>query len=78
MIPVHVECYSGYTYAQEPRFIARHGLRSEVVRVVKSWRTPAGPAFRVCLDDGTLVELQYHEQRDEWLLDDAPHLSPKD
>jgi hypothetical protein len=42
-----VECYSGYTYAQEPRAFEWDGVRYEVVRVVKRWRTPTGPIFRV-------------------------------
>jgi hypothetical protein len=44
---VEVECYSGYTYAQEPRAIVWHGQRYEVKRIVKRWRTPQGPHFRV-------------------------------
>jgi hypothetical protein len=42
-----VECYSGYTYAQEPRAFEWDGERYEVVRVVKRWRTPTGPVFCV-------------------------------
>jgi hypothetical protein len=44
---IHVECYSGHTYAQEPRAFEWEGLRYNVERVVKRWRTPAGPCFRV-------------------------------
>jgi hypothetical protein len=46
-VTVQVECYSGYTYAQEPRAFVWHARRYEVERVVKRWRTPAGPGFRV-------------------------------
>jgi hypothetical protein len=46
-VSVQVECYSGYTYAQEPRAFEWHGRRYEVERIVKRWRTPSGPAFRV-------------------------------
>ena len=45
--PIRVECYSGHTYAQEPRAFEWEGLRYQVGRVVKRWRTPAGPCFRV-------------------------------
>ena len=75
---VHVECYSGYTYAQEPRAIVWRGSRVPVLRVVSAWRTPAGPAFRVHLDGGALVELHFDEHRHRWLLDDSPSSSPKD
>ena len=68
MEPVQVECYSGYTYAQEPRSIIRRGVRIGVMRVIKTWRTPDGPGFRVRLDDGALVELYFDEQRGQWLL----------
>ncbi len=67
MIPVHVECYSGHTYAQTPRAIVWRGLQV-VSRVEQGWRTPEGPAFRVRLEDGAVVDLQYVEARDEWLL----------
>jgi hypothetical protein len=45
--PIQVECYSGYTYAQEPRAFTWRGQRYEVERVIKRWRTPQGPGFRV-------------------------------
>ncbi len=44
---VEVECYSGYTYAQEPKVVEWQGQRYEVKRIVKRWRTPQGPGFRV-------------------------------
>jgi len=44
---VQVECYSGHTYAQEPRAFTWHGERYEVERIIKRWRTPEGPSFRV-------------------------------
>ncbi|UCC89136.1 MAG: hypothetical protein JSV81_07470 [Anaerolineales bacterium] len=44
---VQVECYSSHTYAQEPRAFTWHGERYEVKRIIKRWRTPEGPSFRV-------------------------------
>jgi hypothetical protein len=38
------------------------------MRVIRTWRTPGGPSFRVRLDDGALVELYFDEQRGQWLL----------
>ena len=75
---VHVECYSGYTYAQEPRAIVWRGFRVPVLRVVSAWRTPDGPAFRVYLNGGAWVELHFDEYRNQWLLGDCPSSSPKD
>jgi hypothetical protein len=47
MDSVRVECYSGYTYAQEPRAFEWQGQRYQVRHIAKRWRTPVGPAFRV-------------------------------
>ncbi len=73
---VQVECYSGYTYAQEPRAFEWRGRRYEVKRIVKRWRTPEGPGFRVEIAGisdlqppiSKLVELIYLEAEDTWTL----------
>ena len=75
MILVHVECYSGHTYAQEPRAIVWRGFRVPIAGIENMWRTPDGPLFRVRLDDDAIVDLQYLEASDEWLLTD--HLLPR-
>jgi hypothetical protein len=75
-VPVQVECYSGHTYAQEPRAFEWRGGRYEVVRVVKRWRTPTGPAFRVRVtgitDHGSRItepiDLFYLEAEDKWTM----------
>jgi len=61
-----VECYSGYTYAQEPRAFTWEGSRRHVVEVVATWREPSGPGFLVRADDGQRYKLQYHEAKDAW------------
>lgn len=63
-----VECYSGHTYAQEPRVVTWKGCRRPVVQVEKRWRTPEGPAFLARTEAGDLFELQYHELEDRWLV----------
>lgn len=63
-----VECYSGYTYAQEPRAVGWHGRRFEVDRVERRWRTPEGPAFRVITTTGTKFDLYYAEGADLWTI----------
>ncbi len=76
-VPVQVECYSGHTYAQEPRAFEWRGQRHEVVRVVKRWRTPRGPAFRVEVTGisnlqslvSNQVDLHYLELEDTWTMD---------
>jgi hypothetical protein len=64
---VHVECYSGYTYAQEPRAVIMEGRRHEILRITARWRTPSGPAFRIETCMGPHI-LQYDETMDVWTL----------
>lgn len=66
--PVQVECYSGYTYAQEPRAVVWQGQRFEVEAVEARWRTAEGPAFRVRVQPEKVFELRYHELQDRWSL----------
>ena len=63
-----VECYSGHTYAQEPRAFGWQGDRYRVLQVLERWRTPAGPAFRVQADVEGEFELVYDEAADRWTI----------
>ena len=63
-----VECYSGYTYAQEPRAFTWRGRRYVVQAVERAWRTPEGPHFLVRTEEGVFFELGYDEAKDEWHL----------
>jgi hypothetical protein len=61
-----VECYSGHTYAQEPRAFVWHGQRQVVQAVERAWRTPSGPHFLVRAEEGDSFELAYCEAEDVW------------
>jgi hypothetical protein len=63
-----VECYSGHTYAQEPRALVWQGQRHSVARVERRWRTPEGPAFWVRTESEVRFELQYRELEDRWTV----------
>jgi hypothetical protein len=63
-----VECYSGHTYAQEPRAVHWQGQRYPVAEVQQRWRTPAGPAFRVQTESEMVFDLHYHELEDQWRI----------
>lgn len=65
---VWVECYSGHTYAQEPRAVVWAGQRHVVAQVEARWRTPDGPAFRLRTEAGDRFDLHYHESTDTWSL----------
>jgi len=67
-----VECYSGHTYAQEPRAFVWQGRRHVVQKVERAWRTPEGPHFRIVTEGGARYELVYREQADTWSLIHAP------
>jgi len=63
---VCVRCRSEYRYAQEPMAIGwGNGTEEQVVRVIRRWRTPAGPGFRIATERG-VFELRYCESTDRW------------
>ena len=67
-----VECYSGHTYAQEPRAVMWHGQRHQVTQVDERWRTPDGPAFLVQTEPGITFTLHYLEHQDRWTITAVP------
>jgi hypothetical protein len=71
---LEVECYSGYTLAERPTAFVWHGRRFQIERILKQWRSPEGPGFRVVTTDGARFELVYDETRDEWSFGNHPKL----
>ena len=67
-----VECYSGHTYAQEPRALVWQGERYQVAEVKSRWRTPEGPSYRVLVESGELFDLHYHELKEGWTIRALP------
>jgi hypothetical protein len=65
---IPVECYSGHTYAEQPRAFVLESERRMVKTVHKRWREPAGPRFQVLADDGATYVLAYDEATDRWRL----------
>ena len=65
---VKAECYSGYTYAQEPRAFTWQQRRYKVDKVVRRWRTPNSVCFRVLTAEGDAFSLRYDETDDAWYL----------
>lgn len=62
----HVECYSGYTYAQEPRSFVLGDEQRTIKDICRRWREPTGPCFEVLADDGIMYLLRYDEATDTW------------
>jgi hypothetical protein len=67
-----VECYSSYTYAQEPRALVWEGQRHLVSKVEARWRAPGGAGFRVRTESGKRFNLYYHEAKDGWTIVHLP------
>ena len=63
-----VTCYSGHTYAERPVAFVWDGRHYSVERILKQWRTPDGPCFRVRTAGGVEFDLAYHETQDAWSL----------
>ena len=63
-----VNCYSGHTYAEEPRSFEWEGAEYEVVEVEKVWVGPGVRHFQVRTRDNKLFQLCYNEKEDRWSL----------
>lgn len=66
--PVEVKCYSGYTYAQQPRSFLWLGKEYEVSFIQKEWQEPSKRFFQIRTQDERLFELCYNENQDQWLV----------
>jgi hypothetical protein len=65
---VAVECYSGYTFAERPTAFILERRRYLIEDVLKQWRSPEGPSFRVLTAEGMQFELTYDATQDQWYL----------
>lgn len=65
---VHVECYSGSRDAERPIAVHWQGQRLDVVQVLRSWRTPNGPAFEVLVASDHRLRLELDENSDCWCV----------
>ena len=63
---VVVECYSGYTFAERPIAFLWARRRYKIKTIIKQWRSPEGPGFRVITESGLQCDLTYREDQDEW------------
>lgn len=67
-----VSCYSGHTYAQEPRSFEWRGIGYDVAAIEKAWREPGKRCFLVLTGDNKSFQLCYNERQQDW--DIAPRL----
>ena len=63
-----VNCYSGHTYAQEPRDFHWQDTDYEVAEIVNNWREPGIICFLVRTGDNKLFKLCYNEIPKDWSI----------
>ena len=63
-----VRCYSGHTYAEEPRSFEWGGVAYEVKAIERAWREPGQRHFLVRVEDNKLFQLCYNEVEARWSL----------
>jgi hypothetical protein len=68
MMQLNVRCYSGHTYAQEPRSFIWGGEEYEVEEIVKAWREPEERHFLVKTGGNKLFQLCYNDVKGRWSL----------
>ena len=65
-----VNCYSGHTYAEEPRSFRWKGIEYEVDEIERAWQEPGERHFQVRTRDNKLFKLCYNEVEGEWSLEE--------
>jgi len=68
MNELKVNCYSGQTYAEEPRSFQWQGVEYEIEEIEKAWLEPGERHFQVRTRDNKLFQLCYNERKQEWSI----------
>jgi hypothetical protein len=66
MIPIRVDCHSGYTYVDRPAALYWEEQRLEIAKIIQRWRTPSGWMFLVQTDNERAFEITYDASLDSW------------
>ena len=61
-----VKCYSGHTYAQEPRSFTWEGAEYNIDGIEKAWQEPGERHFLVRTGDNKFFQLCYNEVQERW------------
>ncbi len=68
-----VNCYSGHTYAEEPRSFHWQGAEHEVAEIEKTWQEPGKRFFLVLTRDNKSFQLCYNEIQKAWTITEGIH-----
>lgn len=84
MIPIRVECYSGYKADEQPRAVHLAGERLEVDGIVDRWYQggtapgePAAAYYKLRVGLRTLVVKHDRQQHAWFLMAESPRLGPR-
>ena len=65
---ITVKCYSGHTYAEEPRSFRWGGVEYEIEEIEKDWREPGERHFQVRTGNNKSFKLCYNEAEARWSI----------
>ena len=63
-----VKCYSGHTYAEEPRSFRWQGVEYEVAEIERAWQEPGERHFLVRTGDNKSFQLCYNNVKEIWTV----------
>jgi hypothetical protein len=69
VIPIRVECYSGYKSDERPLRFTLGERVFEIVEIDDRWYSPDAIYFRVKADDGNIYLLRHDEIQNRWSLE---------
>ena len=61
-----VNCYSGQTYAEQPKSFLWEGIEYEVKEIERAWQEPGERHFQVRTRDNKIFQLCYNETEERW------------
>ncbi|MBI2860624.1 MAG: hypothetical protein HYX91_03855 [Chloroflexi bacterium] len=68
MDDIEVSCYSGHTYADEPRSFRWEGQEYKVEQVEKAWLEPGLRCFQVRAGENRRFKICYNEAQQRWSI----------
>jgi hypothetical protein len=63
-----VKCYSGHTYAEEPRSFLWQGVEYDVGKIERAWQEPGERHFLVRTSDNKMFQLCYNDVKESWTV----------